>query len=335
MFMKSILLSGLAFGLAMVVGFPAITYAASISNLVVGAQSSPLIYGAGGTATYDVTVDGNSSQKFNWGAAGLPDGVSPTFLPPSVDSRGPWSTVLTLTVSGTVPAGSYPFSVTEDKFDTTGSGTLTVDKADQTITFDALSDKTVGDADFTVAAVSTSLLPVSFGASGECTVEAGLVHLGGVGSCTITATQGGDSNYNAAPEVARTFQVAAQTPSGGGTGGTGDTGGTGGGTGDTGGTGGTGGTGDTGGTQDVSGTGDVSGVGSGAGTQGGANASGRGALIPGSHRRDISSLLGGQPQVLGAFTEKKTDVEQMKERILALMSQLVDLFSHEMADIGA
>ena len=34
------------------------------------------------------------------------------------------------------------------------------------------------------------------------------MHLTGVGSCTITATQGGDGNYNAAPPVARSFTIA-------------------------------------------------------------------------------------------------------------------------------
>jgi beta-lactam-binding protein with PASTA domain len=34
------------------------------------------------------------------------------------------------------------------------------------------------------------------------------VHLTGAGSCTITASQAGDANYNAAPEVSRSFSIA-------------------------------------------------------------------------------------------------------------------------------
>jgi beta-lactam-binding protein with PASTA domain len=34
------------------------------------------------------------------------------------------------------------------------------------------------------------------------------VHLTGAGSCTVTASQPGDANYNAAPEVSRTFSIA-------------------------------------------------------------------------------------------------------------------------------
>jgi len=35
-----------------------------------------------------------------------------------------------------------------------------------------------------------------------------MVHLTGVGSCTITASQASDSNYNAAPDVPQSFSIA-------------------------------------------------------------------------------------------------------------------------------
>ena len=47
------------------------------------------------------------------------------------------------------------------------AGTYTINKADQTITFAALADKTYGDADFSVSASATSGLAVSFSASGD------------------------------------------------------------------------------------------------------------------------------------------------------------------------
>jgi hypothetical protein len=83
-----------------------------------------------------------------------------------------------------------------------------IDKATQTITFAALADKTFGEADFTVSAVSSASLPVGFAASGQCTISGLNVHLSGAGVCTITASQGGDSNHDSAPEIARTFQIA-------------------------------------------------------------------------------------------------------------------------------
>ncbi|HEY8562282.1 MAG TPA: PxKF domain-containing protein [Pyrinomonadaceae bacterium] len=90
----------------------------------------------------------------------------------------------------------------------TGSFTVNVTPAGQVITFDALVDKVYGDADFTAGATSNSGLPVSFAASGNCTVTGNLVHITGAGSCTITASQAGNSSYLAAENVARSFDIA-------------------------------------------------------------------------------------------------------------------------------
>jgi hypothetical protein len=85
---------------------------------------------------------------------------------------------------------------------------FSIGKIPQTITFGTLADKTFGDPDFTVTAAASSGLPVSFSASGACTVGGGTVHIVGAGGCTITASQGGDANHNAAADVAQSFQIA-------------------------------------------------------------------------------------------------------------------------------
>jgi hypothetical protein len=81
-------------------------------------------------------------------------------------------------------------------------------KADQSITFPRLAGKTYGVRDFRVTATASSSLAVFFAASGRCTVSGARVHLTGAGSCRITASQAGNANYNAAPEVSRTFSIA-------------------------------------------------------------------------------------------------------------------------------
>ncbi len=86
--------------------------------------------------------------------------------------------------------------------------TFTIAKANQTITFGALPNKTFGDADFAVSATASSGLVVSFAASGNCAVSGNTGHLTGAGSCTITASQSGDANYNAATNVPQTFSIA-------------------------------------------------------------------------------------------------------------------------------
>jgi hypothetical protein len=85
---------------------------------------------------------------------------------------------------------------------------FTIARANQTITFGSLPNKLVTDPDFSVSATASSGLAVSFAANGQCTIAGTTVHLTGAGSCTITASQAGDSNFNAAPDVPRSFTIA-------------------------------------------------------------------------------------------------------------------------------
>jgi Leucine-rich repeat (LRR) protein len=93
--------------------------------------------------------------------------------------------------------------------------TLTVEKAAQTITFGALDNKTFGDADFGLTATASSGLDVSYTSSDltVATIDGNTVIIVGAGTTTITASQAGDDNYNAATEVQQTLTVeqAAQT----------------------------------------------------------------------------------------------------------------------------
>src|SRR5205085_5425840 len=85
--------------------------------------------------------------------------------------------------------------------------TVNAQKAAQTINFGALSTKTFGDAEVGVSATATSTLAVGFSASGQCTVSGNTVHITGAGSCTVTASQAGDSNYSAATPVDQSFTI--------------------------------------------------------------------------------------------------------------------------------
>jgi hypothetical protein len=89
--------------------------------------------------------------------------------------------------------------------------TFAIAKLSQTITFAPLANKTYGDPDFLLRARASSGLPVAFDASGNCTVSTSTVHLWGVGSCRITASQPGNAIYNAAPAVWWTFSIAPRT----------------------------------------------------------------------------------------------------------------------------
>lgn len=89
----------------------------------------------------------------------------------------------------------------------------------QFITFDALGNKTYGDATFEVSATASSGLAVTFSSrtTDQCTVTSGVVTILKVGTCTIRASQnGGDNNsitYSAAPVVDRSFTIAQKVAS--------------------------------------------------------------------------------------------------------------------------
>jgi len=87
------------------------------------------------------------------------------------------------------------------------SRTFAIAKAGQAIAFGPLANKTYGSPDFVIHALASSGLPVSFTASGDCTVSGTVVHLSGVGSCTITASQPGNATFNPAPPFSRSFSI--------------------------------------------------------------------------------------------------------------------------------
>jgi hypothetical protein len=85
--------------------------------------------------------------------------------------------------------------------------TFAIAKADQTIEFEPLSDKLAGDADFSVHAAASSGLSVAFDAAGACSAIGDAIHITASGSCTVTASQAGNANYNAASDVSRSFAI--------------------------------------------------------------------------------------------------------------------------------
>jgi len=87
-------------------------------------------------------------------------------------------------------------------------------KADQTITFAALSDKVLGDASFALTATTSSSLPVSYSTtSDKVTIAASQVSITKAGRVTISATQAGNVDYNAALPVSQSFCVKPAKPS--------------------------------------------------------------------------------------------------------------------------
>lgn len=163
--------------------------------------SSPAVFALTNTLPIAQVTLGNLLQTFD----GTPKSVSVTTNPAGL------ATAVTYNGSATAPtnAGTYPViaTVTDPNFTGQANGNLVIQPANQQITFGVLPNKKFGDADFTVSATASSNLTVSFSASGSCTIANTLVHLTGAGSCTITASQAGNANWNPASPVARTFTI--------------------------------------------------------------------------------------------------------------------------------
>jgi len=174
----------------------AVTQTLGVNNatLTVQAANATRVYGADNpvfTATYTGFVNGDTQAVLSG---------SPGLSAAAIASSPAGSYPITAAV-GTLASASYSFSFV--------NGTLTVTKAGQTITFDALPAKTYGDPAFTLSATAGSGLPASYMSSNSAvaTVSGSTVTIVGVGTATITASQGGDGNYNAAPDVAQPLTV--------------------------------------------------------------------------------------------------------------------------------
>ncbi len=138
-------------------------------------------------------------------SSGLPIKFSVVSGPASVDANG----VLTLLGAGAVTVeatqgGNAAFNAAPPV-----DMSFNVARADQSIAFALLPDKSAGDPPFSLTATASSGLLVTFSVlSGPATLDSkNTVTLLGAGTVTIAATQAGDANYNPATTVQQSFKV--------------------------------------------------------------------------------------------------------------------------------
>jgi photosystem II stability/assembly factor-like uncharacterized protein len=80
--------------------------------------------------------------------------------------------------------------------------------ASQMITFNSLPGQTYGAGPITLGAYSSSGLPITYFATGGCAVSGNTLTIVGGGTCTVLATQPGNADYNPAPDVQQSFNIA-------------------------------------------------------------------------------------------------------------------------------
>ena len=133
------------------------------------------------------------------------------YIPAATDSNGV-ATVSGVDLEG-IDAGSHPAAVEAlaQGGEVVATGTLTVAPADQAITVTSAAPASAQNgSSLTVAATASSGLPVTYATAGSCTNSGATVTMtAGSGICTVTYTQEGNGNYNAAPPVSETVDAVA------------------------------------------------------------------------------------------------------------------------------
>ena len=119
---------------------------------------------------------------------------------------------MTLTGAGTVTlrasqAGDSTYPPADDV-----EQTFFVSKAQQTITFPVINDRTLSDSPFELTGSVSSGLPLVFSlVSGPATLSGSTVTLTGGGGVVVRASQGGGPNHEAAEDVERSFFVSSDS----------------------------------------------------------------------------------------------------------------------------
>jgi hypothetical protein len=201
-----------AFNLDNTAGTVTVTFSSSTgTSTALASSQNPSAFGQ--SVTFTATVSPSSGTTTPTGTVQFQvDGVN---LGTAVTLSSGTATSLATT---TLAVGTHSVSAnyTPTGSFTASSGTLSqvVGKASQTITFASLANKTYGDAEFTVGAMASSGLAVSFASQtlAKCTVSGTTVSIEEAGTCTIRASQSGDANYSAAPSVDQSFTIAKAEP---------------------------------------------------------------------------------------------------------------------------
>jgi len=196
------------------------TTSGSIGNLLFaggsGATSTSTSFGGGGGGSAGTSSAGNAPTSTTNGlgaiavSAGGNGGNANASAASSGDGQSPTGS------PGGGGGGARAASTTQRYGGTGASGQLiltiqAIAKADQSITFGALSNKTYGDGSFTLTATASSGLGVTYTSSlpGVASISGSTVTILKAGTTTITANQSGNDNYNAASSVAQTLTVRA------------------------------------------------------------------------------------------------------------------------------
>lgn len=179
--------------------------AGTSSTTTLSVSTASTLYGQSVTETATVTSGATGTINF------LVNGVSITGCAAVViSSNRAVCTTTAIPVGTNTLVASYSGDSTYGS-STSASASIEVAKNSQTISFSDVSDKIFGGSTFSLTASASSGNTVTYTSSttSKCTVNSsGVVTIVAAGTCSIAVSQAGNSTYNAATTVTKSFTIA-------------------------------------------------------------------------------------------------------------------------------
>jgi hypothetical protein len=180
-----------------------ITISPAVQSIAFNAPA-PVSYSTGST-TLSLAATASSNLAVSYSIVGVSHGASITGNTLTIPGGTPGGTVIKIEADQ-AGNGNYNAAAPKDQ-------SITISPAVQSITFSTLPPITTSSPSFTLTAMASSGLPVTYSATGNVTLtQSGnvwTVQPTGTGTITITASQTGNGNYLAATPVMQSFTISA------------------------------------------------------------------------------------------------------------------------------
>jgi outer membrane protein OmpA-like peptidoglycan-associated protein len=182
--------------------------AGTTSTLSLGVSATTSTYGQSITETATVTTGATGTVNFTVNGTSITGCSAVTIV-----SNVAICTTTALPVGTNSLLASYSGNATYGS-STSAATSIVISKNDQTVSFTDIPNKTFGGSTFSLVASASSGNAVTYTSTttAKCTVNSsGVVTIVAAGTCSISVSQAGNSTYNAAPTITKSFTIAPKT----------------------------------------------------------------------------------------------------------------------------